>query len=555
MKILAFLIPLALVHALPSLTGLLTVQHTRSTEAQQPIPGVRDGLEETLEGPAVISKPSAMKDMLHALEAMQDNYFDIFTGTWPASIDWTAAVLGTHVSAALSSIVSSISPSSLESCSNLLSWQNTIDKYYAHTSVFYFGENAFGLRNQAYDDMLWVVLGWLENIKFAEMFSLKHWDVFPVDDARISSTGWHGLQFSPMAAHRARIFYDLASVGWDDSLCDGGMVWNSHLTPYKNAITNELFTSASIAMYLYFPGDNNSSPYFTPSSGHWRGFGKPHDPLHLENAVRGYKWLKESHLRSSTSGLYRDGFHIDGWRRFPNGTINPGTGKCDELDSMVYTYNQGVILSASRGLWMATGARSYLDDGHALIESVIRATGWPNTRDRRWRGLGRSGIMEEYCDTRGTCSQDGQTFKSIFFLHLSEFCRPLWPHEEDFISVHATAGYDQIMYRYHLARCAAYGKWISHNAEAALATRNEDGLFGMWWTFWQPNDDEMTEMLESTTLPPGAKDHLNPASETSQDPLFRRGDFNDRGRGRTVETQSGGLSVLRAHWNWENTFR
>jgi hypothetical protein len=29
-------------------------------------------------------------------------------------------------------------------------------------------------------------------------------------------------------------------------------------------------------------------------------------------------------------------------------------------------------------------------------------------------------------------------------------------------------------------------------------------------------------------------------------------DVNERGRGRTVETQSGGLAVLRALWQWES---
>ena len=538
MKTLVFLSSFALANALPNLRSVFAGSKTSSVKQHQSPVGLQDGLQKDL-----MSKSSPLKDMLHALEVMQDTYFDIFTGTWPDSIDWTAAVLGTHISASLASIVSSISPASMDSCSNLLSWQNTIDKYYAQTSVFYFGENAFGLRNQAYDDMLWVVLGWLENIKFAEVFSLQHWG---------TGNGWHGLQISPMAAHRARIFYDLASQGWDDSLCDGGMVWNPHLTPYKNAITNELFTAASIAMYLYFPGDNNSSPYLTSSFGHWRGFGKPHDPLHLENAIRGYKWLTESHMQSPMSGLYRDGFHIDGWRRYSNGTINPGTGKCDQLDPMIYTYNQGVILSTSRGLWMATGAWSYLDDGHNLIESVIRATGWPNVGDRRWHGLGRAGVLEEYCDTRATCSQDGQTFKSIFFLHMTEFCRPLWPHEERFISTQDR--FDRDVYRYHLARCAAYGKWIGHNAKAAMATRNEDGLFGMWWTFRQPDKQEMMEILRSTTLPAGVEDHLNPTPDSEHDPLYRRGDFNDRGRGRTVETQAGGLAILRAHWNWEKAF-
>lgn len=492
--------------------------------------------------------PPALQDMLGALEVMQDSYFDMFSGTWPSAIDWTAAVMGTHVSATLASIVASLDAATASSCGDMLSWQNIVDGYYAQTSFFYFGENAFGLRNQAYDDMLWVVLGWLENLKFAEMFSLKHWDFVQSGRQSAPGSGWHGLQFAPMAAHRARIFYDLASVGWDESLCDGGMTWNPYLTPYKNAITNELFAAASIAMYLYFPGDNNTSPYVAQE---WDGFVKPHDPLYLENAIKSYKWLKESQMRSWKSGLYQDGFHITGWHRYPNGTINPGTGNCDELNPMVYTYNQGVVLSAVRGLWLATGARSYLEEGHGLVENVRRATGWPSL-DATWSGLGRGGIIEEFCDHGGYCSQDGQTFKGIFFHHLSEFCRPLWPQEEAFLSKDDTAAFDRDVYEYHLARCAAYDKWVTHNANAATATRDADGHFGMWWTFGVPDDDSNTKIQESTVLPAGADDYRNPKPKDwkGEQPAGPY-DNNDRGRGRTVETQSGGLAVLRARWNWE----
>jgi hypothetical protein len=485
--------------------------------------------------------------MLDALEVMQDAYFDIFTGTWPDAIDWTSAVIGTHVSSTLASIVLSLDASSASTCSDLLQWQNIIDRYFAHTSAFYFGENAFSLRNQAYDDMLWVVLGWLENLKFTEMYSLKHWDFLESGRQPASGDGWHGLQIIPMAAHRARIFYDLASVGWDESLCGGGMNWNPYLTPYKNAITNELFAAASIGMYLYFPGDNNTSPYMTQKS---QGSSKPHDSIFLENAVKSYKWLMESHMREPTSGLYQDGFHITGWRRYPNGTINPGTGHCDELNPMVYTYNQGVILSASRGLWLATGARSYLDDGHTLVQEVMRATGWPNT-DSTWRGLGRGGVMEEVCDHDGYCSQNGQTFKGIFFHHLLEFCRPLWPQEEAFLATERGIDFDREVYDYHLSRCAAYDKWVVHNAEAAVATKDSNGRFGMWWTFGGFDNETMTEIRESTVLPPGADDHINPKPSDMSGEAATPNDCNDRGRGRTVETQSGGLAVLRAQWNWQ----
>ena len=493
-------------------------------------------------GKHVVSQ--ALQDVLDALETMQETYFDTFAGTWTDAIDWTAAVMGTHVTTTLSGIVEGLDLKFEEACTDILRWENLINQYYTQTAFFYFGENAFSLRNQAYDDMLWVVLGWLESTKFADMYARRH-----ADGDEFEYAAWHGLQFSPMAAHRARVFYELASVGWDDCLCDGGMTWNPSLTPYKNAITNELFTAASISMYLYYPGDNNSAPFLSTEDR----FYTPHNPIFLKNAVKSFKWLKESRMRN-TAGLYQDGFHITGWHRFPDGTINPGTGQCDELNTMVFTYNQGVLLTASRGLWLATGARSYLEDGHDLVSNVVRATGWPNL-DRQWRGLGRSGVLEDYCDHGLYCSQNGQTFKGIFFTHLTEFCRPLRPQERETIASIASTSFDEEGYRYHLERCAAYAKWIEHNADAALLTKNEDGLFGMWWSvpYKSKHRAEWESLASAQQLPEGAVDHLNPVPYNH--PTVGDEDINDGGRGRTVETQGSALAVLRAKWMWQALYR
>src|ERR1700761_3759749 len=108
--------------------------------------GQRELKPETKEGTAKetwrADQPEALREMLNALEVMQDSYFDIFAGTWPDAIDWTAAVVGTQLSATLASIVSSLDAPAMAACSDLLSWQNLIDRYYSHTTVFYFGENA-----------------------------------------------------------------------------------------------------------------------------------------------------------------------------------------------------------------------------------------------------------------------------------------------------------------------------------------------------------------------------------------------------------------------------
>jgi hypothetical protein len=510
------------------------------------------------------SLPSSLDVFLDAMDVMQEKYFEVSTGTWPDSIDWTAAVLGTHVSATLSTLVMSIDPAT---CTETLAWDNLINRYFSYTSIFYFGENALSLRQQAYDDMLWVVLGWLENIKFIDLYSSIRSN--HANNDPLQQQPWYGTHFKSAAAHRARIFYDLASRGWDTSLCNGGMLWNRFLSPYKNSITNELFISASISMYLYFPGDDNDSPFLastkTPlknsrsrKSNEKKTSSKPrpHDPMHLQNAIDAYAWLKSSNMTSPYhSGLYADGYHISGWHRTPTGRIDPGTGKCDDLNTMVYTYNQGVVLTGLRGLWLATGEIDYLEDGHELIEAVLESTGWNNPDSLTWSGLGRGGVLEEYCDSRGDCNQDGQTFKGIFFNHLAEFCRDLSEVEEDFFSsAPIPEGLDRQVWKFHLFRCDGYHDWVEHNARAAAVTRDEEGKFGMWWGRAYPDDGSTEDPgYQMPLLPLGAVDHASVVGQVTLKaaaPSESR-DVNARGRGRTVETQSGGVAVLRALWQWE----
>ncbi|KAI9764743.1 MAG: hypothetical protein M1835_007517 [Candelina submexicana] len=504
---------------------------------------------------------------LAALDVKQSHFFMLWVGKWPAAIDWTAAVMGTFVSAALISLTRSydyIVPSAAGGGALSLSYptqtqQNLIDRYFTQITSFYFGENAFSLRTQAYDDMLWVVLGWLENIKFINLHSSLHYQDTDTDADDNNSTAWYGTQFIPGFAHRARLFYDLASQGWDVSLCGGGMIWNPYLKPYKNAITNELFITASISMYLYFPGDDNTSPFALHNNQEGDlPSAKPHDIKHVLAAVQAYDWLLLSNM-TNKRGLFVDGFHIRGWSR-ENGSI--GSGQCDERNEMVYTYNQGVLLSGLRGLWEATGLEHYLQDGYSLIFNVIAATGWnieDGTKRRQWAGLGRNGILEEICDVSGTCSQDGQTFKGIFFHHMTLFCEPLPTLP---ITKGKTFAADDDLGSRHEDRCAQFAGWIEHNARAALQTRDSNGEFGMWWGhgFCRDGDD-----LQQ--VPEGGIDYRNagvphdPTWQTEAAPRrvvekeerrrerrVSTWDVNDRGRGRTVETQAGGMAVLRAMW-------
>lgn len=492
-----------------------------------------------------------LQDLLGALHVMQDDYFVLWMGTWPTSIDWTAAVLGTHVAATLSSFSSSapgIADGEHLHESPILALENTVNHFFSHTAAFYFGENAFSLRNQAYDDMLWVVLGWLENVKFQDLHSDLYYPSFTSSD-KAPGQAWYGTQFRDSAAHRARIFYELAAAGWDKTLCEGGMIWNPSLVPYKNAITNELFISASIGMYLYFPGDPIDAPFISNSQGQDPKKQYPHNPTHLKAAVDAYTWLKNSNM-TGLGGLYADGFHIRGWQS----SSKPGSRRCDVLNTMVYTYNQGVILGGLRGLWLATGSQDYLRDGHELVHKVLQATGWPQTSSNKWAGLGRGGVLEDTCDSHVSCSQDGQTFKGIFFHHLAEFCRPLRLQEERFLAGEKRPNADEDwgeVYSRHLRRCHAYGPWIEHNARAALMTRDDEGKFGMWWGIPFHHAHVSEEIVNSSSLPVDAVDNRNDGADVDVSGHEVPRDFNDRGRGRTVETQSGGVAVLRALLQWQ----
>ncbi|RYP12527.1 hypothetical protein DL765_007263 [Monosporascus sp. GIB2] len=573
-------------------------------------------------------------EMLGAMNVLQDEFYELWLGTWPSGIDWTRAVLGTHVSGGIRTLSESLSSMKLDK-DGALDWKlksSMIDSFFTQITAYYFGEDAFAIRNQAYDDILWVVLGWLEAIRFLSTHTDLHYNFKPQGlalqseiertshgfDTILSNLTYHGNLWSPAFSHRARVFWDLSLKGWDTELCDGGMIWNPRLLPYKNAITNELFIAASISMYLYFPGDDNGSPFsdkqhpaeadpHASASGNYSG---PRDPKYLKAAIDGYRWLAGSNM-TDAQGLYTDGFHISGYRDKDNNNT-----KCDEREDTVLTYNQGVILTGLRGLWDATGAPSYLSDGHALVQNVIRATGYDLGKDApvedasalgpgrlpRWHGLGRAGVLEDPCDAAGACNQDATTFKGIYFHHLTAFCAPLAAPE----GVRAGEAFDAAR-RSHADACASYRGWLAHNARAALATRDGRGRFGQWWTAgllagnWSgpwPTvaDDGVPRDLAGHTdyaLWRGPYDpgliHPDPDAEAEDDaplpapggpqdqqPLLLRrstgrqqapaggprktrrgrgstaawpvGDPNLRGRGRTVETHSGGLALLRAYW-------
>jgi len=60
-----------------------------------------------------------------------------------------------------------------------------------------------------------VVLNWLEAVQTID----RRVAVLP-------EGSWTGTEWRPTFAARSYDFYQIAHKGWDDDLCDGGMIWS-----------------------------------------------------------------------------------------------------------------------------------------------------------------------------------------------------------------------------------------------------------------------------------------------------------------------------------------
>ncbi|KAF2089547.1 glycoside hydrolase family 76 protein [Saccharata proteae CBS 121410] len=540
--------------------------------------------------------------MAETLATMQQQYFN--GCTWQSSTQWTGATIQTHMTSAMISLSSymdyQVPPEGVSGLSgDAYVHESLIRSYFDQIVEYYYSQQTMEFTTENYDDMSWLALGWLEAIKFIGLHSALHYgDQY---NNASSASVFYGNKYVPAFAHRARLFSDLVNHGYDDFevLCSGGIVWGPYVAPYKNSITNELYVALNMGMYQYFPGDydpgtsyivnssnacvdqtygavtnpqvpqalNASSPPLMPIAAH--------NKTYLDRAMAGYNWLTTINM-TDAQGLFTDGYHLSDWNSVTN---TSASNKCDERNEMVYTYNQGVLLSGIRGLWETTGDSTYLSYGYSLIDSVINATGFHASNSSAFMGLGRGGVLEDLCDANGDCSQDAQNFKGPFFHHLKLFCAPL-PAEPATRNI--TFGDADEQSRAHASLCSDYTSWIAHNAGAAYATRNATDDYGMWWgpPAGTTNVSSTTQSNVQSNDPrlyygAGAIDYrddrqlLFALPEFGADPQKEKGlfkgmekvngseyrtagtasgtaDVNDRGRGRTVETQSGALAVFDA---------
>jgi predicted alpha-1,6-mannanase (GH76 family) len=134
-------------------------------------------------------------------------------------------------------------------------------RYFDQFLSFYRKQPIFSLLFQQYDDQLWVCLTYLRAAAYAKI---------------------HAIKWEKRFLWRAKLFYNLARCGWDNKTCGGGMYWGPNST-YKNAVTTELFITASMQMYEVH-----------------------RKPRMLQAAIRGWVWFKSSGMINQ-QGLVNDG--------------------------------------------------------------------------------------------------------------------------------------------------------------------------------------------------------------------------------------------------------
>lgn len=148
----------------------------------------------------------------------------------------------------------------------LIDYSNLTDdhQYFPDFIAFFHKQPVIKLRFQKYDDKLWVVLTYLRGARYAAV---------------------HDPKWIKPFLKRAQSFYKMAMSGWDNVNCGGGMVWGQG-SKYKNAVTTELWITASMSMYEVFEEESM-----------------------LHAAIRGWVWFRMSGMINE-EGLVNDG--LDG---------------------------------------------------------------------------------------------------------------------------------------------------------------------------------------------------------------------------------------------------
>lgn len=89
-----------------------------------------------------------LEDAFEALTVMQTEFFVPEQGTWPEAIDWTAAVMQTVLSGALTSLSQAFSALDFLPKYDKKVKSNLVDSFFTQLVSSYFGQDAVSLRHQ-----------------------------------------------------------------------------------------------------------------------------------------------------------------------------------------------------------------------------------------------------------------------------------------------------------------------------------------------------------------------------------------------------------------------
>ncbi|KAH7305092.1 glycoside hydrolase [Rhexocercosporidium sp. MPI-PUGE-AT-0058] len=205
------------------------------------------------------------------------------------------------------------------------------------TTTFAVAERTFpGFINGFYDDELWWVLAWIQ------VYDVTN-DQKYLDKA-------------------AAIFEDSKNA-WGQSPC-GGLWWDKAHTAV-GAVENELYLSAAAKLANRRP--NN------PSGGYY-----------FNEAIKAYEWFVNSGLINSDNVIN-------------NGLV---LSTCKNDGNLVFSYNQGILLSGLAELTWSTGDAKYNELANTIALAAMKNL------------TNSDGILTDPCD-RG-CNSDTEQFKGVF---------------------------------------------------------------------------------------------------------------------------------------------
>ena len=359
---------------------------------------------------------------------------------------------------------------------------------------------------QANDDFGWVTSKSLDAIEFSYEYETSN------PNSAISPLF---PQIRNRLAFRASFFHDIVQDSWTTEYCGGGVEWLQHTientvwptlvsrTIFKNTITNHLYVSNCAQIYKAYPGIGRPVELTEVAISNirslWKrvrvvfGWDRFHQDFNfqdislLDQASRGLLWMHNAGFLTEDL-LYGDGLRLSTTQR--TGRATRVRIACDLKDNTIYSYNQLAGLRALKRLFEINGNYSLLEEGHATISNFIRAT--------RSGPFGSQGILQDTCDQKATCDQDAQAFKGSTFVDLIDFCQQL---QRSNVTEEAIG--------HHEKNCRSYQPFVEKNARAAYSSKDNEGNFG---GAWMPNSE----------------------------------DVNERGRGRSIETQISALAVLAA---------